>query len=334
MLGIGMASSHPAGMLQNKEQWTANLIRMIERGTENPAMPVPYTARLELETPGIIEDYIARVGAALGSLRDQLAAYKPDALIMIGDDQGEMFGDENNPTFSIYTGEEPLWGRMVDHTIPRHADREKVYFPVQSELSRDLLKGLIKKGFDIANIGKFEPRGNEAERGVSHMIAHVVPQVEPALDIPIVAVFINEYYPPLPAAARCAQLGRAIADVFADRPERIAIYASGGLSHYPGMFNRGWIDQPLDRWVIERLERNDLEALNHLFTFDSDNVRAGTGEIRAWIAVANAMNRGAKVIDYIPTHGGNAALGFAYWPVADTQDRSYREATAAAGRLI
>jgi hypothetical protein len=41
--------------------------------------------------------------------------------------------------------------------------------------------------------------------------------------------------------------GEAIAAVLRDRPERIAIYASGGLSHFPGMHNAGWINQPLDR---------------------------------------------------------------------------------------
>ena len=82
-----------------------------------------------------------------------------------------------------------------------------------------------------------------------------------------------------------------------DRPERVAIYASGGLSHYPGMYNSGRIDQPLDHWILERLQRNDHEALKHLFTFDSNNVRAGTGEVRAWISVAAAMERPAKFVE-------------------------------------
>ena len=150
----------------------------------------------------------------------------------------------------------------------------------------------------MANIGRFDPRGNP-ERGVSHMVSNLVPEVDPGLTIPLVCVFINEYYPPLPSAARCAQLGQAIADVLRDRPERVAIYASGGLSHFPGMYNAGWIDQPLDHWILERLERNDLEALQHLFTFDSDNMRSGTGEVRAWISAAAAMNRPAKVVEYV-----------------------------------
>jgi protocatechuate 4,5-dioxygenase beta chain len=87
----------------------------------------------------------------------------------------------------------------------------------------------------------------------------------------------------------------------------------------------------LDHWFLERLERNDLEALNHLFTFDSDNLRAGTGEIRAWISVAAAMNRPAKVVDYIPAHCTLTGCGFAYWePVKPETVLSQAERVAAA----
>jgi protocatechuate 4,5-dioxygenase beta chain len=246
---------------------------------------------------------------------------------MLGDDQAEMFGLENNPTFAIYTGEEPLWGRTIEQGIP-FEDRPRVSFPVHAELSRYLLKGLVKRGFDMANIAKFEPRGPEAARGVPHMVAHVVPQVDPELRIPIVCILVNEFYPPLPSAERCAHLGEAIAEILADRPERVAIYASGGLSHFPGMFNRGWIDEPLDHWILERLEQQDLDALKHLFTFDSDNLRAGTGEVRAWIAVAAALKRPARIIDYVPAHGAITGCGFAYWPPAVAQDLTRAQAGA------
>jgi protocatechuate 4,5-dioxygenase beta chain len=109
-----------------------------------------------------------------------------------------------------------------------------------------------------------------------------------------------------------------VADILAERPERIAFYASGGLSHFPGMFNMGWIDQAFDHWVLERLERNDHEALKHLFTFDSDNLRAGTGEVRAWISVAAAMKRPARLVEYVPAHCTVTGCGFVYWPALES----------------
>jgi protocatechuate 4,5-dioxygenase beta chain len=309
MLGMGMASSHAPMMFQKAEYWPRVVGRIPAEAREH----LPHSARVEIATPAIIDGHIQRIEAAFATLREQLRAYRPDALIMIGDDQGDMFDDANNPTFSIYTGEEPLWGRSAREpmTVPS-GERTKVVFPQHQELARHLLRGLVKRGFDVANIGRFDPRGNPA-RGVSHMVSNLVPEVDPGLQIPLVCVFLNEYFPPLPSAARCAQLGAAIADVLADRPERVAIYASGGLSHFPGMYNAGWIDQPLDRWILERLERNDVAALEHLFTFDSDNLRSGTGEVRAWISVAAAMKRPATVVDYVPAHCTQTGCGFAYW---------------------
>ena len=315
MLGLGLASSHAPGMWRTPDELRGFLDRMRPEVRNH----LPYSAKVEVETPGILEEYTARFRAAFATLREQVQAYKPDALIMIGDDQGDMFDEVNNPIFSIYTGDEPIWGTHVRAPYGSPAtDETRVVFQNHGELARFLHKGLVKRGFDVANLGKrFDPRGDPA-RGVSHMVSNLVPEVDPNLEIPLVCVFLNEYYPPLPSAERCAKLGEAIADVLADRPERIAIYASGGLSHFPGEYNVGWIDKALDHWILERLERNDVEALKHLFTFDSDNMRAGSGEVRAWISVAAAMKRPAKVVEYVPAHTTVTGCGFVYWPPVES----------------
>ena len=73
---------------------------------------LPYTAKVEMASPSIIQGYIDRINAGFGAVRDQLQAYKPDAMIMIGDDQGDMYDKVNNPTFAIYTGDEPTGATM------------------------------------------------------------------------------------------------------------------------------------------------------------------------------------------------------------------------------
>jgi protocatechuate 4,5-dioxygenase beta chain len=304
-------------MFQKAQYWP----RMLERIPAEAREHLPHGARVELATPAIIEQHIARIESAFATLREQLRAFRPDALIMIGDDQGDMFDDANNPTFAVYTGDEPFWGRSARDPLGlAPQDRTKLVFPQHGEIARHLHRGLIERGFDVANLAKFEPRGHPA-RGVSHMVSNLVPEVDPSLRIPLVCVFINEYFPPLPSAVRCARFGAAIADVLRDRPERIAIYASGGLSHYPGMYNAGWIDQPLDRWILERLARADAAALEHLFTFDSDTLRSGTGEVRAWISVAAAMQRPATVVEYVPAHCTQTGCGFVYWPPLEEAGR-------------
>lgn len=232
---------------------------------------------------------------------------------MVGDDQGDMFDRSNNPTISIYTGTDRIWGKGGYEWDKAPADRKTVCFDNHVELSRVLLKGLIKRGFDIANSETFKPAG-KPDVGASHMVSRIVPELDPSGTIPIICVFINEYFPPLPTANRCAQLGVAISEIFAGRPERLAICASGGLSHYLGGPHQGAIDVPLDTWILEQLAVNDIEALTHLFAFDSDALTSGTGEVRAWITVAAAMNRAATIVDYMPIHSVITGCGFALWP--------------------
>ena len=311
MLGLGLASSHAPAMFEPKEMWPLIYSRKPDYTEESQ----PHTAKQE--TPEVIEGYLTRIQSAFATLRQQIEAYQPDAIIVVGDDQGDMFDAGLNPTFCLYTGES-LWG--LDGTSYRPAEaRRRIEFPCHAELSEALHKGLMKQGFDIAVSREFNPRGRP-EFGVSHMVAHPVPTLTPQLDVPIIPLFMNEYYPPLPTAARCYDLGVAIAEVMQSRPERIAIYASGGLSHDPGGPRAGWVDEPLDRWFLERLERDDGEALKHLFMFDSDTMRGGTGEIRAWITVAGAMRRPATVVEYIRAHHAKCGLGFAYWPAEVASD--------------
>jgi hypothetical protein len=317
MLGLGLASSHAPALFEPQEMWP----KIYSRRPEYTHDSQPHAAKLE--TPEVIQGYIDRIHVAFATLRQQLEAYQPEALIVIGDDQGDMFDNGLNPTFSLFTGES-LWG--LDGTSYRPLEeRHRIEFPCHAELARELHKGLIKQEFDVAVSSAFKPRGNP-DFGVSHMVAHPIPTLVPHFDIPIIPFFLNEYYPPLPTAARCYDLGRAIANVMAERPERVAIYASGGLSHDPGGPRAGWVDEPLDRWFLERLERNDGEALKHLFMFDSDTMRGGTGEMRAWIAVAGAMQRAATVVEYISAHHAKCGLGFAYWP-AEAASTAVRKAS-------
>jgi protocatechuate 4,5-dioxygenase beta chain len=295
-------------MFEPAERWPAVYAGRPEYTRESQ----PHTAALE--TPEVVASYVARIDAGFETLRRELEAYRPDALLILGDDQREMFDESCNPTFYLFTGER-AWGLEGTPYRPRE-ERRRVKLVCHAELARLLLAGLVERGFDMAGGEVLQPLGRP-DGGMPHMVANPVPRVTPRLDVPIVPLFINEYYPPLPTAARCYQLGVALAEILAERPERVAIYASGGLSHDPIGPRAGWVDEPLDRWLLERLERNDGAALQRLYGFDSDTLRGGTGEIRAWIAVAGAMQRPARVVDYIRAHHAKTGLAFAYWPGTD-----------------
>ena len=94
MLGLGLASSHAPAMFEPKERWP--LVYSRSRIPEYTKESQPHTAKLE--TPEVIQGYIDRIHAAFDVLRQQLEAYQPEALIVVGDDQGDMFDASNNPT--------------------------------------------------------------------------------------------------------------------------------------------------------------------------------------------------------------------------------------------
>lgn len=320
MIGLGLGSSHAPVCFAPAERWSMIYDRIPEymKGAQ------PHTAKLE--TLEVIEGYVKRIRVAFDVLRGQVEAYRPDVLIMVGDDQGDMFDKSNNPPFYIYAGDT---GWALDGGYwKKEEERTRLEFPCHGELARFIHKGLMKRGIELSSGSELLPRGRP-ERGMPHMVASPLPSLCPKLDVPIVPIFINEYFPPMPTADRCLQLGVALREILAERPERIAVYASGGLSHDPNGPRAGWIDEPLDRWVLERLERNDTEALKHLFTFDSDTLRSGTGEIRAWITVAGAMQRPAKTVEYIAAHHGKTGLAFAYWPSLDDPASAHESSAVA-----
>jgi len=307
MLGLGLAFSHAPAMFCPAELWP------VAYATIPQAMRESQPPSAKLETMEVIRGYVERIQRAYATLGTQIQSYRPVALIFIGDDQEDMFDARNSPALCIFTGDK-VWGTSAPRymKVPREAARVEI--PVHAVLAQHLRAGLLHRGFEVASLGAMPSAGPHPERGVSHMLALPYPRLVPALDIPVIPFFINAYYPPQPSAARCWDLGVAIADILRDRPERVEICASGGMSHDPQGPRAGWIDEPLDRWVLERIASNRGAELKNLFTFDSDTLRGGTGELRSWISAAGACQWPATVVDYVPAHHVKAGLGFAYWP--------------------
>lgn len=307
MIGLGLASSHAPGMFCPPEIWP----KVYGAIPEYMKQSQPHTAKLE--TPEVIRQYVDRIDAAFEVLRAQIEDYKPDAIIFVGDDQEDMFDKRCNPAMCLFTGTE-VWGSSVPFYVDQPAEASRIRLPVHSELSKYLLEELLTEGFDMASTSVMQPMGPHPERGTSHMIVYPALRLLPALDVPIIPLYLNCYYPPLPTAKRCWALGEALAGILANRPERIAIYASGGLSHDPVGPRAGWIDTALDKWILDRLATNRGSELQNLFTVDSDTMRGGTGETRAWIVAAAACQWAANIVEYIPAHHAKTGLGFAYWP--------------------
>jgi Catalytic LigB subunit of aromatic ring-opening dioxygenase len=304
-VGLGLASSHAPSMFAPLEDWKP-IYDVLSGG-------VPAPPELADETNEVLKGYIKRIKHGFETLQKQLESYKPDALVIVGDDQNEVFGPAFNASLAIYLGEEVSGSTNIGF-LGQPIDQNHVQLRCDPHIAQTLLNGLVEQGFDPAWMTELKPI-SRPKAGIGHAFSRTAKAVGAmAAGIPVIPVFLNAYFEPLPPATRCFELGKAIRTVFAHRPERIALYASGGLSHDPRGPRSGWVDEPLDNWVLARLAEGKTEELLTLFTFDSDTMRSGTGEIRSWIVAAAAFHdRPATVVDYIPARHAVTGLGFAYW---------------------
>jgi aromatic ring-opening dioxygenase catalytic subunit (LigB family) len=108
--------------------------------------------------------------------------------------------------------------------------------------------------------------------------------------VPVVPVIINTLTTPMPTAKRCFELGRTLGKALERHPKRIALIATGGLSHWPGEAKMGKINVPFDTQFLDRLINGERARLAEYSHSEIDR-EAGSGghEIRTWITVAGAV---------------------------------------------
>ena len=241
--------------------------------------------------------------AAMGQLGKVLDETKPDALVIFGSDHLETFFLQSVPTFAVIAGERATAAFAGRSYSP----------PIHQALAEDLLDKLVRAGFDMAY---------SQEALLGHSFAAPFEWVLGAREIPVVPIFINTYLPPLPSARRCAALGKAVAAIIASRPERVALLASGGMSHYPGTARYYQPDYAFDQWCIEELENGNSDAFLDLTVEQLDEV--GNTEMLPWAAVLGAIGeQHMELLTYQPTsHHGHAVARFHPGKPAVTKPRT------------
>ena len=247
-----MASSHaPSLFYYTFDGWEKGFQRLDGHRPKPPETAIETKEEIE-------EGRVPRFKADFAALKQQLADFNPDVLIIVGGDQGEWFDDSNKPQVMVYAGE-TMWGvhntTTQDFDPPldptEHYDKFRIDLKIDQELARQLQEGLVREGVDAALSTKQNPLGRNPLRGSPHAFMYPTPHLLPRLDLPVVPVFIitTEKVPGALTGQRCLELGRAIAKVCETSGKRIAIYGSGGMSHDPGGPRSGWVDEAARRLV-------------------------------------------------------------------------------------
>lgn len=163
--------------------------------------------------------------------------------------------------------------------------------PQQAE---ELVCGLYELGFDPAH---------SCELRLDHGTTLPLAQLQLPTDTAVVPVIINSVFAPLPTLQRCRRLGEAIAAVLerSTLGRRVALLATGGISHRVGQPQMERNDPAFDAQFLAALHEGDLDRACSHPDAKLDAIGNGTHEIRNWIvAAAAAQPRRPEVVTAIP----------------------------------
>jgi len=257
----------------------------------------------------------AAVHEAMGILREKIARARLDALVIVGDDQRELFRDTLMPSIGVYYGSTirnaaaqdlpaSEWYRRAQ--MRRLEDGQERNYPVHAGMAQHFIKGLIEGGFDVAAL-----KGLSEGQYEGHAFSFVHRTYLGGMDLPIIPIFLNTFFPPnQPTPRRCLALGAALRGLIESFPDdlNVGVLASGGLSHFRA-------EEDLDLAVIEALRRKDHDMLARL---DPKRLQSGSSEIRNWIVLAGATaGFNLDWVSYTPAYRTEALTGtglaFAAW---------------------
>jgi hypothetical protein len=320
---LGVGTSHTPMLNAPPEEWSC----FIERDSIRPHLtkegrPATYEDLLRQAPPELAAELTPEAFAAkhrraiaqVERLGAVIRAARLDALVIVGDDQKELYGDDNMPAILVYRGGTirnvplhrhpgPDWARRASARY-FEAERPRDY-PVDYALAEHLVAELMEN-FDVSCADRI-PEG----LGEGHAFGFVHNRLLPGEPIPCVPVFLNTYYPPnQPTPGRCYRLGQALRAAVERYPRdlRVGVIASGGLSHFT-------VDEALDGRVIRALREKDAADLAAL---PREQLHSGSSEIRNWICLAGAVEHlQLRELEYIPGYrtpaGTGTGLCFADW---------------------
>lgn len=240
--------------------------------------------------------------AAFTQVGQELRALRPDAVVIISDDHVHNFFLDNLPAFCI--GATDAYPTPVEHWLKA----EKQVLKGHRGLGAHLLTTALQEGFDPAF---------SMELTLDHGVLTPLVLAGIADQVSIVPIMVNCVQPPLPTMKRTLQWGRFLASALRSFPEnlRIAVLATGGLSHDIATPRMGMVNEEFDRRFLSLLASGDNDALIDYVTNNVDEAGNGAEEVRTWLMAHGAAQGAFQQIYYKPMPGWYTGIGLGRWSV-------------------
>lgn len=240
------------------------------------------------------------VMAAFATVSRRIKELEIDTVIVVGDDHYTVFGPHCIPRALIAIGEvegpvEPWLG------LPRSRIRN----------NQPLAQHIMQYGFDNG-LDWAIAKDITLDHSTAIPIHYSLSQHEQVSAIP---VYVNCGVEPVISSKRCFEIGGIMRDAVNrwQGNERVAVFGTGGLSHWVGMPQMGAVNVEWDQLVLEAVRTGDVNKL--IAMTDSDILeQSGNGalEIKNWITALGFMGdcRG-EIIEYQAIHEWVCGCGFA-----------------------
>ncbi len=217
---------------------------------------------------------------AFAVLRADLEQAKPDVLIVVANDQFVNFFWNNIPTFFVTTADE------VKGQFTRH----KFQYRNHKDLGRAIVRAGMQNGIDFSF-------GEHIELQHTQVVPLYFLLREPK--IPILPIYVNTWVDPAPSPGRCYKVGQVIREVADHSDQRVAILATGGLSHFPGSPRIGEIDTSFDHRLLEMMRQGKGRSLVDYSV--EELLQAGDTEFLNWMVVIGTVGDArASYTSYMP----------------------------------
>ncbi len=255
-----------------------------------------------LNFPGLIaEGDLAEVQAGFAELGRRIAACRAQAIVVISDDHMHNFFLDNLPAFAIGAAE------GYETPIEAWLKADKRVLPGDPVLGAYLVGEAYEAGFDPA-------------LSLNLTLDHgtLTPLELAGVDrtTPIVPVLVNCVQPPLPTMRRCLELGGFLGRALRvyTGVDRVAVLATGGLSHDVGTPRMGLVNEAFDRGFLNHLGGGDAAALLDFATRQVNEAGNGAEEVRMWLTAHGIAGPGGlDVIYYKGLPDWYAGIGVAQW---------------------
>ena len=229
-----------------------------------------------------------------------MAELNPDVIILVYNDHASAFSLEIIPTFAIgcadqFKPADEGWGARPVPMVQGHP-----------ELAWHIAQSTILDEFDMTIVNKMD-----VDHGLTVPLSLMYGQPT-AWPCPVIPLAVNVVQYPPPTGHRCYMLGKAIRRAVEsfDKPLRVAIFGTGGMSHQlqgprAGLINSKFDNEYLDNFSKDPEQIVKIQHIDYVREAGSEGI-----ELVMWLIMRGAIDEHAKEIyRFYHVPASNTAVG-------------------------